>query len=599
MKVKYRIFNKDKDEKKSEYESVASQRADGFKRMVSCTAAVLAMTAVIASSTVGCTKGAEKPTEVSTSANQNNSVDSPDMTANTTEADEPRNVYKEEKISGDFGKPVFTVFGEDVYEAEFRYYYVLIVYELYNYIQNYSGDVLGLDTSKQLDEQEYNGFFGDIPGYDKSGKPTWGDYVAYIAKDRIVMAHSIVKKAQQEGFGFTDDQQKELEFDLLCSKESLMPMSSDESKTYEDMFKSRYGEHMTEELFTLLSTRHALINAYEEKYKEDAVSKISDSEVEQYYSENEDKCGNVSFRMYAVSVDSAAKDQNAEMKEARKIAEKIAAAKDEKEFLSLVSEAEKKAGNENYKDYLENDNLTLVKEGNYWSIPGSADEEFGKWMFGKNTAKNSTYIAEDEGYGCVVYLMVEPIHKAKQTETFDMRLIHFKFSQNEENASADKFDFEKNGVFSNFSTDSVKNTEACNKAVSALKTYLDTDKSEWSFAKIALEQSEDSSTKSSGGLFQNMAKGSLGDEFDSFCLSKDRKKGDVKIIEVSNDSYKAYQIIYFIGNKTATWQSGVRDEIAAESYQKFVQQAKKNADASKLDEAVLEEMVKNLTESGS
>lgn len=518
---------------------------------------------------------------------------------NQTQDNKMQTAYKEEKIDGNFGPVVFTVDGEDIYEAEYHYYYSTMIYELMYYVQNYASyglEGLNLDTSKELQEQEYDGFFGDIPYFPKDKKATWADYISYSAKDRIINDKALIKQAQKDGFSLSEDNKEEAEYNIWILEQSLLSSSSSETENFEDTLKKRYGEHMTQPLAKQLLTRQKFVTAYQEYKSDEMKNKISDKAAEEEFESNISKCGTVSFRWYGVAAGSSQDGKTADMESAKKTAEKIAKAKNEKEFLTLISQNEKANGNEEYKDYLNNDSLTLMSEADYYTIPGSADEKFGKWIFGKNTAANSTYIAEDEGYGYVVYMMLEPVHKAKEVESFDIRLIHIPFTSSDTDNSANDFDFEKYGIEANFITSEAKNKTACNTMTQALSQYLETDRSQWSFAKTAYEKSQDSQ-KSSGGLYTNVIKGYLGDEFDSFCFDKNRKTGDIKVIETSNDSYKAYQIIYFLKARTVTWQDKVKDEMVTEQYKQFLENLKADVKASDLEQSVVDSIYKSMTSS--
>lgn len=519
---------------------------------------------------------------------------------NTAENDNklPASVYKEEKLDGNFGSVIFTADGEDIYEAEYRWYYSTIVYELMYYYQNYSSyglEGFNLDSSKGLDEQEYSGFFGDIPSFPEDKKATWADYISYTAKDRIINDRAVIKQAQKEQFALTADREKQAEYTLWSLEKSLSSSSSDD-ETFERALKSRYGEYMTKPLINQLVTRQQLVEAFKEYKSEEFTNKISDKTAEEEYNAQTYKYGNVSFRWYAIAIDNTKSNISAEMMKAKQTAEKIAKSKTEKEFLTLVSENEKANGNEDYESYLTNDSLTLMNEADYYSIPGSADEKFGAWMFNKNTAVNSTYIAEDEGYGYVVYMMLEPIHKSKTVQTYDMRLIHLPFSEKDTDSSVNDFDFEKNSIESNFKINEAKNKTACNTMTEVLREYLDTDMSEWSFAKIAYEKSQDSAS-SNGGLYTNVSKGSLGEEFDSFCFDENRKKGDIKVLEISNDNYKAYQIIYFLKTKTVTWKDKVKDEMVNQQYSDYLEKLKDEVKTTELDEKAVKEIYESMVSS--
>jgi hypothetical protein len=79
-------------------------------------------------------------------------------------------------------------------------------------------------------------------------------------------------------------------------------------------------------------------------------------------------------------------------------------------------------------------------------------------------------------------------------------------------------------------------------AQAILDAWLAGERTEESFAKLATEKTEDSGSKSTGGLYTNTWKGKMVAEFDSWCFDANRKTGDYGLVKTSY----GYHIMYFV-----------------------------------------------------
>ena len=85
------------------------------------------------------------------------------------------------------------------------------------------------------------------------------------------------------------------------------------------------------------------------------------------------------------------------------------------------------------------------------------------------------------------------------------------------------------------------------KAEEILAEFNAGDKSEESFAALAEKYSEDAGSNTNGGLYEEIAKGQMVEEFDGFCFAG-HKHGDTGIVYGDNgSSYAGYHVMYFVG----------------------------------------------------
>ena len=74
----------------------------------------------------------------------------------------------------------------------------------------------------------------------------------------------------------------------------------------------------------------------------------------------------------------------------------------------------------------------------------------------------------------------------------------------------------------------------------------DGQETEESFAALATEYSEDDGSKTLGGLYENVYKGQMVENFDAFCFA-DHQPGDTDMVSAVASNYAGYHIIYYVG----------------------------------------------------
>ena len=95
------------------------------------------------------------------------------------------------------------------------------------------------------------------------------------------------------------------------------------------------------------------------------------------------------------------------------------------------------------------------------------------------------------------------------------------------------------------------------KAQELLKQFEAGDKSEESFAALAVEHSQDSSA-ADGGLFENVMKGQMVENFENWCFDDARKPGDYGLVKTEF----GYHLMYYVSDRPV-WKEQVRQEMVA------------------------------------
>ena len=499
------------------------------------------------------------------------------------------------------GKVAFNVGEEEVSLAEYSYYYNSNYQEQYGYSaqfdQHYGAGMgamyTGFDCGKTPDAQAYS---GKIEGIEN---PTWADYFSYNAKRQIQYAKAAKLYAAEKGIELSEKDYAEIESTI----ESIEAQAKSGQQPYSlaAYLRLLYGKAMNPSAMRDIITQQLLVQKVSEVTMDGYKAEYTDEVVLKEYNKDLTAYGVVSLRSYVVN---AEKIEDKEKETSAVTKETMAAAKTKAEsfaskvnsdesFKAVAYEFEKLAKNEKAEDMKTNDSLTLLKDQSYGA--SSADEKFNKWAFDKNTAVGSTYIVENADTGYTVYMMSEPVHTAPDATTYDVRHILISFPKAEEGKEEEKkddvevelLDASAYDVTVDIDVDLEKtgDKETYKKAQDILKEYLDGDKTENAFAELAKKYSEDSNAEQ-GGIYTGVTEGRMVKEFENWSLAKDRKYGDVGIVE---SSY-GYHIMYHVGAETTTWKDVIKTDLATEKYNDFAEKIIKedNVKIENEDAAVIE-----------
>ena len=499
------------------------------------------------------------------------------------------------------GKVAFNVGEEEVSLAEYSYYYNSNYQEQYGYsaqFDQYYGAGMGamytgFDCGKTPDAQAYS---GKIEGIEN---PTWADYFSYNAKRQIQYAKAAKLYAAEKGIELSEKDYAEIESTI----ESIEAQAKSGQQPYSlaAYLRLLYGKAMNPSAMRDIITQQLLVQKVSEVTMDGYKAEYTDEVVLKEYNKDLTVYGVVSLRSYVVNaekVEDKEKETSAVTKEtmaaAKQKAESFASkVNSDESFKAVAYEFEKLAKNEKAEDMKTNDSLTLLKDQSYGA--NSSDEKFNKWAFDKNTAVGSTYIVENADTGYTVYMMSEPVHTAPDATTYDVRHILISFPKAEEGKEEEKkddvevelLDASAYDVTVDIDVDLEKtgDKETYKKAQDILKEYLDGDKTENAFAELAKKYSEDGNAEQ-GGIYTDVPKDKMVDEFENWSLAKDRKYGDVGIVE---SSY-GYHIMYHVGAETTTWKDVIKTDLATEKYNDFAEKIIKedNVKIENEDAAVIE-----------
>ena len=163
------------------------------------------------------------------------------------------------------------------------------------------------------------------------------------------------------------------------------------------------------------------------------------------------------------------------------------------------------------------------------AVSGGSLGDMGEFLRDSSRKEGDVSVVESaagDGYYVVVFLAREDNHYP----TASVRHILIKAEADEEG---------------NY-TDEAK-AAAKARAEEILAEFEAGDKTEESFAALAEQYSEDEGSNTNGGLYENIYKGQMVQEFNDFCFGG-HKSGDTAIVYGESGSYAGYHVVYYVGD---------------------------------------------------
>ena len=404
----------------------------------------------------------------------------------------------------------FTVGSKNYSTSEVSYRYANQYYNFANQYGSYAS-IFGLDTSS------------GIRGLDKQNCPmmengTWKDYFLDAAKHEMIHATVLGQYAAENGIKLDDSDYAQIDaaFDGL----------EEQAKSYgygsgDKMLAANYGTGVNQKLIRA-AYEESLLASHAAEALTDSFS-YTDDEIEAQYQSFE---GARDYFDYAYCYVSAERVEttDADGNTSTDVTDETVAAAAEK--ASAIADTYKKAAGDSPAMRLINAAASEEQTGSQQTHVQGSSVPAADWMLDASRKSGDVTVYPDAS-GCyvVVFLSRDDNHY----NTVNVRHILIR-------AEADA-----DGNY----TDEAK-AAAKARAEEILAEYESGDKTEDSFAALANEYSEDTGSNTNGGLYENIAKGEMVQEFNDFCFDS-HKPGDTGIVYGESASYAGYHVMYYVG----------------------------------------------------
>lgn len=379
-----------------------------------------------------------------------------------------------------------------------------------NYISQYYYylSYIGLNTSTALRDQSY------------SDTMSWYDFFMQQAAGSVADLVVFNEAARAEGVELTDADRARIDKEM----ENLAKSAEEAKVSTEKFIHDNFGLGVKES-----DIRAALeLNYLYQKFYYQVMNgiEVTEKEIKEYYEKNSADYLMVDYKVYTFKV------VDGDKKGAAEKAEKLAEATDEKSFditlRRLIAD-----------DYKDKDDV-LDKQIKNTLVEGEVakkDSEYSKWLFDEKREVGDTKVITDDKGNATVYMLVEKQH-LDESETKNVRHILF--------------------ALDDYATDA-----ECKAAAEALLAQFKADGGdEKKFAELAEKHSSDMGSAFNGGLYEDVPKGRMVEEFENWLFDDSRKVGDCEIVKTDY----GYHIMYFVGEGRTVWESGIYNKLLSDKF---------------------------------
>lgn len=447
---------------------------------------------------------------------------------------------------------------ENISYAEYSYYYYYIYNQVYSSAKQEEQQYGSSSYDTTLTPAEQTQTTQDADG----NEITWLEYFRTQTVKVAQMYLSYYQEAKKKGISLTDAEVAEINEQI----EELREQADTYGKSSEDdtnvglslnaYLRRLYGNGITEGFYKKQLKVEALARKYYKTMLDENAEGFTAEEVDTRFKQDEDSYLFVDMRIYQfkneeLTAEDGESDDELKARQAKSDALTKSNAKkmydavtDEASFVAQAKSLNTEA------DY-DADAQTLLK-----SVPKTAssssetalssiNSDLATWAYDAKTKAGDKKLIEDTDNGVYyVALMLSPKH---DIETVSVRHILFKTVDDDNNPLDDA---------------TIKEKKAA--AEEALEKYNSGEKTEDKFAEYASNLSEDTGSKSEGGLYDHVRPGQMVEEFDSWIFDKSRKAGDVDIVETTY----GYHVMYFVSNDGSYKDYAVRQLLASEKFEK-------------------------------
>ncbi|MBR4728269.1 MAG: peptidylprolyl isomerase [Clostridia bacterium] len=439
-----------------------------------------------------------------------------------------------------------TVGKEKVSTSDFNYYYTM-QYQQTNYMSQYYsenyGFSMGYDTSKAPDDQTTTDADGNtIP---------WSEQFRTSAIEQAQYLIANYNEAIKAGYELTDDEKAEINETI----ENYRSQAESNHYSLSAYLRATFGGGFNEKSFRKQLEMETIVQRFVEAKKAELLEGVTDEEIKAEYDANRKNYDYVDVTYFAVpyttlnakdgeSEEDLANRQKATNETTKKKIQSIYDGLTDLASLKAAAKAYKEEGVDNPTDA---EYTTESKHAQFSALSSAITEDGANWAYDTARKAGDKAIFSNDSGSYIVFID-KPIYSMNSVSVRHC-LVNFN-AEDSENVT----DEEKKAAY--------------DKADKLLQEWLKGDKTEDSFATMATENSEDTGSKETGGLYENIRiSDNYVDSFKDWSFNPERKAGDTGIIE----STYGYHIMYFVSNNTddVDWKDTIRTEKGDTAYDTF------------------------------
>ena len=418
-----------------------------------------------------------------------------------------------------------TIGDESYSPAEFSYQYANQYYNLANQYGSYAS-LIGLDTSNGtagLEDQ-------DCPMLEEGG--SWKDYFMDVTKIAMTQYKAVEDYAAAQGISLSEDEIAQVDAEIAQVDEFAKSQGYSNGNNF---LAANYGEGVNTKIAREAAIQGLIVNKTAVGYTE-ALEYTAEELDEKYASFNGDY-DRFDYAYYYVMAETV-EDEEGNLAATE---ETTAAAQAKAEAILAAYAALGEVENEEDEAAEPKAELSVEERLNAALTEAGVDAQcistsgtgqslgaYGDWLKAQTVTGEAGIVANDAGSGYYVVAYI-----GRDNNEYNLAQVRHILVK----AVADE-----TGAY----TDEAK-AEAKARAEEILDQWKAGEATEESFALLANELSEDGGSNTNGGLYDDVQKGQMVEEFDEFCFAG-HKAGDTGIVygEVAGN-YAGYHVMYYVG----------------------------------------------------
>ncbi len=433
----------------------------------------------------------------------------------------------------------------------------MFAYVVYEYVNQYASTMsyYGYDTSLGLLSQTTQYTSG-------STSMTWYKYFCQLAESQMAQYIALASAAKAEGMTITEEDQKEIDDYMKSLKDYAYSSGYGGTNKFLD---AAYTPGVTAGAVRRYLEIEALARNYAEKFIDSL--EYTDEEIDKYRQDNPGsfkKIDYVSYDFKATYIKDATTEQkNEAYAKAKAEAEAFLAANKTvesfKESIYALEKAKEEEESSTTTAKSTGDDITekneiledFITTGEFYDeddAEADATKDYFAWAYSDERKANDTYILEikasngDLSYR--VFIIEKPVY-IDEYASQDVRHILFDIDTTLTGSALEK-----------------ALAKAKEEAQKVLDEYNKGDKTAEAFGELAKEHTADGNGDE-GGLYENVLKGSMVEEFENWIYDDARKAGDVDLVKTKY----GWHIMYYVGEGNTAWKVTAEEGLKNDDYE--------------------------------
>ena len=420
--------------------------------------------------------------------------------------------------------PALRVNDQTYSAAQVSYYYANEYWQIVNTYGTYASyfGYSGLDVNAGI------ATLGDQPYTNGDEYATWKDYFLASAENTIRTYQALNDYAVQQGIALDAEDEAAVDASLDSLEQNV---KNGGYKSLDLYFEAAFGNGVNRSIAREILLRQTLAQKAYEHASDGFSAQYSDEELSEYYDSLEGERDNYNFWYYLLSAETVDSEPDAEGNVTSEVTDETLTAAQEK-AQAIVEAFRSDEGTADLQARFDAAITTQVADAACNARENAAasglNSDYKEWITDAARKQGDIGIIPNSS-GTGYYILVYGSHDDNHYPTVTIRDILINVVTAED------------GTYTEQALE-----EARVKAEGVYTQWKNGEATEESFAALAEEFSDDTSTASEGGLVENIYKGQMPDGVDDFCFGE-RKAGDAEVVESLTAGYAGYHVLYYVG----------------------------------------------------